>query len=140
MKKSTSFYGKHNENETRTRLIFFYYYYFRFWFLIVAALTILALIYSMVILMMPTTREAVLRRRLREPPNGIERLIRRIQIGDFLILHLLGQNVNVKSYSEILSSLFHNLCGDGDTPSAPSTLEMAPIYPEITKYGKESET
>lgn len=90
--------------------------------------------------MMPTTREAVLRRRLREPPNGIERLIRRIQIGDFLILHLLGQNVNVKSYSEILSSLFHNLCGDGDTPSAPSTLEMAPIYPEITKYGKESET
>jgi len=90
--------------------------------------------------MMPTTREAVLRRRLREAPNGIERLIRRIQIGDFLILHLLGQNVNVKSYSEILSSLFHNLCGDGDTPSAPSTLEMAPIYPEITKYGKESET
>jgi hypothetical protein len=94
----------------------------------------------MVILMMPTTREAVLRRRLRETPNGIDRLIRRIQIGDFLILHLLGQNVNVKSYSEILSSLFNNLCGDGDTPSAPSTLEMAPIYPEITKYGKESET
>lgn len=116
------------------------YIFLWFWFLIVAALTVLAMIYSMVILMMPTTREAVLRRRLREAPNGIERLIRRIQIGDFLILHLLGQNVNVKSYSEILSSLFNNLCGDGDTPSAPSTLEMAPIYPEITKYGKESET
>lgn len=96
--------------------------------------------YSLVILMMPTTREAVLRRRLREAPNGIERLIRRIQVGDFLLLHLLGQNINVKSYSEILTSLFHNLCGDNDTPSAPSTLEMAPIYPEITKYGKESET
>jgi hypothetical protein len=91
--------------------------------------------------MMPTTREAVLRRRLREAPGGIDRLIRRIQIGDFLILHLLGQNINVKSYSEILTSLFHRLCGDNnDTPSAPSTLEMAPIYPEITKYGKESET
>lgn len=114
--------------------------FFRFWFLFVAALTILGLIYSMVILMMPTTREAVLRRRLREAPSGIERLIRRVQIGDFLILHLLGQNINVKSYSEILASLFHQLCGDGDTPSAPSTLEMAPIYPEITKYGKESET
>lgn len=95
--------------------------------------------YSMVILMMPTTREAVLRRRLREAPIGIERLIRRIHIGDFLLLHLLGQNINVKSYSEILGSLFNNLC-QTDTPSAPSTLEMAPIYPEITKYGKESET
>lgn len=98
------------------------------------------MMYSMVILMMPTTREAVLRRRLREAPIGIERLIRRIHVGDFLLLHLLGQNINVKSYSEILSSLFNNLCGDSDTPSAPSTLEMAPIYPEITKYGKESET
>lgn len=94
----------------------------------------------MVILMMPTTREAVLRRRLREAPSGIERLIRRIQIGDFLMLHLLGQNINVKSYSEILTSLFNHLCGEQDTPSAPSTLEMAPIYPEINKYSKESET
>lgn len=91
----------------------------------------------MVIVMMPTTREAVLRRHLREAPIGIERLIRRIHVGDFLLLHLLGQNINVKSYSEILSSFFNNLC---NTPSAPSTLEMTPIYPEITKYGKESET
>lgn len=89
---------------------------------------------------MPSTREAVLRRRLSDAPIGIERLIRRIKIGDFLILHFLGQNINVKSYSEILTSLFNNLCENSDTPSAPSTLEMAPIYPEITKYGKESET
>jgi innexin len=95
----------------------------------------------MVILMMPTTRETVLKRRLRDAPSGVERVIRRIQIGDFLILHLLGLNINTKSYSEILTSLFNHLCGgDNDTPSAPSTLEMAPIYPEITKYGKESET
>lgn len=116
------------------------YIFLWFWFLFIAVLTISAMMYSMVILMMPTTREAVLRRRLREAPIGIERLIRRIHVGDFLLLHLLGQNINVKSYSEILGSLFNNLCGDTDTPSAPSTLEMAPIYPEITKYGKESET
>lgn len=89
---------------------------------------------------MPTSREAVLRRRLREAPVGIKQLSRRIKIGDFLLLHFLGQNINVKSYSEIVTSLFNNLCGDTDTPSAPSTLEMAPIYPEITKYAKESET
>ncbi len=98
---------------------------------------------------MPTSREAVLKRRLLRSENiplemerdkEVERLIRRIQVGDFLLLHLLGQNINVKSYSEILSSLFNNICSDMETPSAPSTLEMAPIYPEINKYGKESET
>lgn len=101
----------------------------------------MAIIYSAVIIMMPSSREAVLKRRLREgTPSEIQRLVRRIQVGDFLLLHLLSQNISVKSYSEILSSLFNNLCGPNDTPSAPSTLEMAPIYPEISKYGKESET
>ena len=92
--------------------------------------------------MMPTSREAVLRRRLREgTPSEIQRLVRRIQVGDFLLLHLLGQNIGVKSYGEILSSLFNSICDpSSNTPSAPSTLEMAPIYPEISKYGKESET
>lgn len=89
---------------------------------------------------MPTSREAVLKRRLREAPVGIKQLSRRIKIGDFLLLHFLGQNINVKSYSEIVTSLYNNLCGESDTPSAPSTLEMTPIYPEITKYAKESET
>lgn len=114
-------------------------FHFRFWFIIVATLSTLAMVYSAILLMMPTSRETVLKRRLREAPSGIERLIRRIQVGDFLLLHLLGQNINVKSYSEILTSLFNKICSDGDTPSAPSTLEMAPIYPDI-KYGKESET
>lgn len=63
------------------------------------------------------------------------------QIGDFLLLHLLGQNINMNQYSEILHSVINELGGnDGnDTPSAPSTLEMAPMYPEM-KYGKETET
>lgn len=91
--------------------------------------------------MMPTTREAALKRRFRTaPPNQIENLVRRIQIGDFLMIHLLGQNINVTSYSEVLHSLMNRLNEDRthDTPSAPSTLEMAPIYPEIGKYGKDT--
>lgn len=117
-----------------------FYLNFRFWFLFIAAVTLLAMVYSFIIIALPTSREAVLRRRLREAPMGIERLSRRIKIGDFLLLHFLGQNINSKSFSEIVTSLFNNLCGDTDTPSAPSTLEMAPIYPEISKYSKESET
>lgn len=103
----------------------------------------MAIIYSAVIVMMPSSREAILKRRFRNgTKNEVEDLISKIQIGDFLLLHLLGQNINVTSYSEILTQLIIQLGdnGRGDTPSAPSTLEMAPIYPEISKYSKESET
>lgn len=92
--------------------------------------------------MMPTTREAVLKRRFRSATaKQIGNLVQRIQIGDFLMIHLLGQNINVMSYCEVLNSLMAHLNEDrsGDTPSAPSTLEMAPIYPEIGKYGKDTE-
>ena len=58
-----------------------------------------------------------------------------------MLLHLLGQNISVSSYGEVLHGLIMIMNEDnsGDTPSAPSTLEMAPIYPEIEKYGTETE-
>lgn len=68
------------------------------------------------------------------------------QVGDFLLLHLLGQNMNVMMFTEVLDELCR-LMNDGSTsgasptsvPSAPSTLEMSPIYPEIEKYAKDTE-
>ncbi|TMW39848.1 hypothetical protein DOY81_015072, partial [Sarcophaga bullata] len=63
-----------------------------------------------------------------------------LDIGDFLLLHLLGQNVNTKSYNEMIQELC-NLLGSSRTPSAPSTLEMNPmnpIYPQVDSYGKEA--
>lgn len=41
-------------------------------------------------------------------------------------------------FSEILHAVINDIGGStgGDTPSAPSTLEMAPMYPDM-KYGKE---
>lgn len=116
------------------------YIFLWFWFIILSVLSGLAILYSAAIVMMPTSREAVLKRRFRSASaKQIENLIRRIQIGDFLMIHLLGQNINVTSYCEVLHSLMTHLNEDqpGDTPSAPSTLEMAPIYPEIGKYDKE---
>uniref|UniRef100_A0A336M2F4 Innexin n=1 Tax=Culicoides sonorensis TaxID=179676 RepID=A0A336M2F4_CULSO len=115
------------------------YIFLWFWFVILAVLSALAIIYSAVILMMPTSREAVIKRRFRHgTKKEVESLIRRIQIGDFLLLHLLGQNINVTQYSEILHSVINDIGGStgGDTPSAPSTLEMAPMYPDM-KYSKE---
>lgn len=116
------------------------YIFLWFWFIVLSILSGLAILYSAAIVMMPTTREAAIKRRFRSATaNQIEKLIHRIQIGDFLMIHLLGQNINVTSYGEVLHSLMNLLNEDrpGDTPSAPSTLEMAPIYPEIGKYEKE---
>lgn len=53
------------------------------------------------------------------------------QVGDFLLLHLLGQNVNINAYCEVLKAIcrrIENTDSGPGTPSAPSTLEMAPIY------------
>lgn len=116
------------------------YIFLWFWFIILSVLSGLAILYSAAIVMMPTTREAVLKRRFRSASaKQIENLVRKIQIGDFLMIHLLGQNINVTSYCEVLHSLMITLEQDQqrDTPSAPSTLEMAPIYPEIGTYDKE---
>lgn len=63
------------------------------------------------------------------------------QIGDFLLLHLLGQNINVQSYSAILSDLTQRLVGNSGgpgTPSAPSTMEMAPMYSNLELNEKEA--
>ncbi|XP_055588292.1 innexin inx3 isoform X1 [Uranotaenia lowii] len=121
------------------------YIFLWFWFIILSILSGLAILYSAAIVMMPTTREAVLKRRFRTATSSqIQALVRRIQIGDFLMIHLLGQNINVTSYGEVLHSLMLAMQipdpGRHTTPSAPSTMEMAPMYPEVPKYAdKEKE-
>lgn len=116
------------------------YIFLWFWFIILAVISAAALLYSFVLISMPTTREHVLKRRYRDGTGKeIEGLVRSIDIGDFLLLHLLGQNLNTKAYTDMLQ----DLCSKIDcnrTPSAPSTLEMHPIYPQVDKFHKETET
>lgn len=69
------------------------------------------------------------------------------QVGDFLLLHLLGQNLNGMIFNEFLDELCRRIhlgssgssASPASMPSAPSTLEMSPIYPEIDKYQKDTE-
>lgn len=135
------------------------YIFLWFWFIILAVLSVCAIIYSAVVVMMPTTRERIIKRRFRSgTPKEVEMLIRKIQVslrvnvnysilmirfllqvGDFLLLHLLGQNINIGSYGEVLRGICQRI-GNGSgpgTPSAPSTMEMAPIY---SMDGNEKET
>lgn len=119
------------------------YIFLWFWFIMLSVLSGLALAYSMAVVMLPSTRETILKRRFRfGTPAGVSSLIRKTQVGDFLLLHLLGQNMNLMVFGEILDELCRrlNLGSTSNLPSAPSTLEMSPMYPEIEKFGKETET
>lgn len=117
------------------------YIFLWFWFIVLAVLSGCAIIYSAVVVMMPTTREKIIKRKFRTgTPKEVEVLIRKIQVGDFLLLHLLGQNINVSSYGDILRGICERIGGNSGsgTPSAPSTLEMAPFYSSLE--GNEKET
>lgn len=118
------------------------YIFLWFWFIILSVISGLALVYSAIVVMMPTSRETIIKRRFRHASSKeVERLIRGIEIGDFLILHLLGQNINVQWYSEMLQELCNNIeTSSGGTPSAPSTIEMHPICGDDEKHGKETAT
>lgn len=119
------------------------YIFLWFWFIILALLSGIAIIYSIMVVLLPSTRETILRRRFRiGTASEVNTIIRKTQVGDFLLLHLLGQNMNLMVFGEILEELVKrlNFRSNSNLPSAPSTLEMSPIYPEIEKYGKETET
>lgn len=118
------------------------YIFLWFWFIILAILSGLAIVYSAAVILLPSTRETILKRRFRfGAPNAVDTIIRKTQVGDFLLLHLLGQNTNQLVFGEILDEFVRrlNFGNNSNLPSAPSTLEMSPIYPEIEKF-KETET
>lgn len=157
------------------------YIFLWFWFIILAVLSGIALLYGMAVVLLPSTRETILRKRFkfgssasvtalireiqvnrRIGPRTKERIANpskgsfrspfsfvrnfRSQVGDFLLLHLLGQNMNMVMFNEVLSELCQNMplgsvsgASPASVPSAPSTLEMSPIYPEIEKYAKDTE-
>lgn len=119
------------------------YIFLWFWFIILAILSGLAMVYSAAVVLLPSTRETILKRRFRfGAPNAVDTIIRKTQVGDFLLLHLLGQNLNIAVFGEILDEFVRrlNFGSNSNLPSAPSTIEMSPIYPEIAKFGKETET
>ncbi|XP_053971103.1 innexin inx3 [Hylaeus volcanicus] len=123
------------------------YIFLWFWFILLAALSGVALLYSMAVVLLPSTRETILRKRFKfGTAAGVSALIRETQVGDFLLLHLLGQNMNVMMFNEVLDELCRHMplgsasgASPASVPSAPSTLEMSPIYPEIEKYAKDTE-
>ncbi|XP_021925139.1 innexin inx3 [Zootermopsis nevadensis] len=118
------------------------YIFLWFWFIFLSVLSGLALLYSTVIVVLPSIRETILKRRFRfGTPTGVSAVVDKTQVGDFLLLHLLGQNMNMVVFGEILDELSRRLNDymHNNVPTAPSTLEMSPIYPSKEKFPKETE-
>lgn len=117
------------------------YIFLWFWFIILAVLSGLALIYSSAVVLLPSIRETILLRRFRfGSPAGVSALIRKTQVGDFLLLHLMGQNMNMMMFGELLDEISRKLHLGNNIPTAPSTLELSPIYPsDKLRLHKETE-
>ncbi|XP_046984997.1 innexin inx3 [Schistocerca americana] len=118
------------------------YIFLWFWLIILAVLSGLALLYSLVIVVLPSVRETILKRRFRfGSPNGVTAIVEKMQIGDFLLLYLLGQNMNTIVFAEVLDELSQKLNDyiHNNMPTAPSTLELYPMYPPKEKFPKETE-
>uniref|UniRef100_A0A023F482 Innexin n=1 Tax=Triatoma infestans TaxID=30076 RepID=A0A023F482_TRIIF len=106
------------------------YIFLWFWLIILGILSGLALLYSTAIVLLPSIREIILIRRFRfGTPAGVSALIRKTQVGDFLLLHFLGQNLNMMVFGELLDELSRKLHLGNNIPTAPSTLELSPMYP-----------
>lgn len=61
-------------------------------------------------------------------------------MGDFLLLHLLGQNMNMMEFKGVLDELSLRLHLGNNLPTAPSTLELSPMYPtDKLRLHKETE-
>ncbi|KAK3923971.1 Innexin inx3 [Frankliniella fusca] len=118
------------------------YIFLWFWLIVLAVMSGIVLLYSSALVVLPSVRELVLKWHFRVgSQNEVAILTRKTQIGDFLLLHLLSQNMNMMVYGEVLNELCNKMYNGNNLPTAPSTLELSPIYPseKLSKMGRETE-
>lgn len=118
------------------------YIFLWFWLIVLAVMSGIVLLYSSALVVLPSVRELVLKWHYRVGSQSeVALLTRKTQIGDFLLLHLLSQNMNMMVYSEVLTELCNKMYNGNNLPTAPSTLELSPIYPseKLSKMGRETE-
>ncbi|KAJ4440297.1 innexin inx3-like [Periplaneta americana] len=102
-----------------------------FWFIILAVMSGLALLYSLVIVAYPPIRKVILEKRFKyKVPLGVSTIVAKTKVGDFLLLHLLGQNMTTTVFRDVLEE-FSSKLNDYKNLSTPTAMEMKPIYPKL---------
>lgn len=106
------------------------------WFIILSILSGLTVIYSIAIISSSKVRRLVLFRRFKfRLPERVRTIVHETKPGDFFLLHLLGQNINMVIFDELLEELSTKL--QGYKPSAPSNASTLETYPIHRKKGGE---
>ncbi|CAG2159069.1 unnamed protein product [Oppiella nova] len=82
------------------------YIFLWFWFLLLAALTAIVIMFRLVIIACPPVRVYLLNLRFRlSQLDHLHTIVRRISIGDWFLVYMLGQNIDSVIYQEVIQDL-----------------------------------
>jgi hypothetical protein len=88
------------------------YIFLWFWMVLVAIVTGICLLYRGLVIVWPKARLYVLRSRSRiTPVDYIEIVVRKAQLGDWFLLHLLSKNLNALIFKEFIVELARKIEG-----------------------------
>lgn len=85
------------------------YIFIWFWFMILAMLLTVLVIYRMFIIIMPKLRPRIMSFKYNVPVETCEVLCRKVDLGDWWLLLMLGTNLDGLYYREIISELAKNI-------------------------------
>lgn len=86
------------------------YVFLWFWFLILTVLTALTLVYRALIILSPRLRVYLLRMRFRlVKRESVEVIVRGTKMGDWFLLYVLGENIDMFIYRDVIHELAQKL-------------------------------
>lgn len=105
-----------------------------FWLIILAVISSLGLLYTLAVMLFPKAREIIFKRGFKISKTATKSIATKLSAGDFLLLHLVGQNVRAAAFNELLNQLSENL-GHRHFHGNPTPplIEMSPLYPPLPK-------
>lgn len=102
------------------------YVFLWFWFVILAILSTVALIYRLVILLLPKVRYAILKSRVKPADQDkLRDILRRTYIGDWFVLFMLGKNMDQMNFKEIVNKLHKKMVEDLKGDDEKTSTSMA---------------
>ena len=86
------------------------YVFLWFWFVILISITGIKLIYRLLVCILPSFRETILRRRVRHASlNRIRTVSQNLSIGDWFVLNQLGKNMDTLIFKDFIDALYKKI-------------------------------
>jgi len=79
------------------------YIFLWFWFIVLAILTGSVLVFRLIMILTPSLRPRLMHARNRMVPlDAVESVSRKVSIGDWWVLYMLGRNIDPQIYSDVI--------------------------------------